>query len=356
MIQLSKRNELSLYQKITVKFTAILMALVALAIVLWVLGHNPITVYIELVKGSLGSLYRVKETINVVIPLTMTALGVLLAFKMKFWNIGAEGQIVMGAVAGSYVALFHSDLPRPILLLVMSLVAMIAGGLWAFIPGYFKVKYNSNETLFTLMMNYLAIQLVVFLQFSLWKDPKGFGFAKIAQFDANAIFPSVFGVHIGWIITLALVGIIYVLINHTKLGYEIAVVGTSQNTAKYAGMDVRATILKTIFLSGAVAGLVGIFQASAINGTLSVQVGGGYGFTAIIIAWLSGMSPIVIPFTAFFFAILTQGSSYIQTVFQIPQAVAEIMQAVILLFALGSEFFVAYRVNWVGFKKGGARK
>lgn len=346
MIKITKQRELPLLKVVLIKFAAIGFGLVLLGLFLAVMGHNPLKVYGELVLGALGSEYRIIETINVMIPLTITALGVLIAFKMKFWNIGAEGQIAMGAVAGTYVALFHSYLPGPLLLLGMVLFAMVAGGLWALIPAYFKVRYNSNETLFTLMMNYLAIQLIVFLQFSAWKDPKSFGFAKIAQFDAHAIFPKLFGVHIGWVVMLFLVFAIYMLINHTKLGYEICVVGTSKNTAKYAGIDVKNTILKTLFLSGAIAGIVGVFQASAINGTLSVQVSGGYGFTAIIIAWLSGMSTIVVPFTAFFFAILVQGANYIQTVFQIPQAIAEIMQAVILIFALGSEFFVTYKVEW----------
>lgn len=353
MLKITKHKELPVLQIVGIKLGAILAALMVLAFALIALGYNPIQVYIELVLGALGSPYRITETIHVMIPLTMTGLGVLIAFKMKFWNIGAEGQIAMGAIAGSYLALFHSNLPKPLLLLLMVVFAMLAGGIWAYIPAFFKVRYNSNETLFTLMMNYLAIQLIVFLQFSAWKDPKSFGFAKIAQFDSNAIFPKFFGVHIGWLVMVVLVFAIYMLINHTKLGYEICVVGTSKATAKYAGMDVKATTLKTLFISGAIAGMVGIFQASAINGTLSVQVSGGYGFTAIIIAWLSGMSTLVVPITAFFFAILTQGASYIQTVFQIPQAVAEVLQAVILLFALGSEFFVTYRIQWV--KKGALR-
>lgn len=352
MLSITKRKEMPLLQVVFIKLAAIFLGLVLLGLVLAAMGHNPLKVYGELVLGAVGSPYRIIETINVMIPLTITALGVLIAFKMKFWNIGAEGQIAIGAVAGSYLALFHSGLPKPVLLVGMVVFAMVAGGLWALIPAYFKVRYNSNETLFTLMMNYLAIQLIVFLQFSAWKDPKSFGFAKIAQFSDSAIFPKLLGVHVGWVVMAFLVFAIYMLINHTKLGYEICVVGTSKNTAKYAGMDVKATILKTLFLSGAIAGLVGIFQASAINGTLSVQVSGGYGFTAIIIAWLSGMSTLVVPVTAFFFAILTQGANYIQTVFQIPQAVAEVMQAVILIFALGSEFFVTYQVTWK--KRGGA--
>ncbi|MCK8059951.1 MULTISPECIES: ABC transporter permease [unclassified Fusibacter] len=350
MFRISKRASISFRRHLMIKTSAILLALLTLAIFLMLLGHNPIKVYGEMINGSLGSAYRVKETIKIAIPLTMTAIGILLAFKMKFWNIGAEGQIMMGAIGGTYIALYHTYLPTPILLLTMLVVAAVLGGLWALIPGFFKVRYDSNETLFTLMMNYIAIKIVVYLQFSLWKDPNGFGFAKIAQFDPKAVFPSIFGVHIGWVITILLVAVVYLLINHTKLGYEICVVGSSKNTAKYAGMNVDGTILKTVFLSGAIAGIVGIVQASAINGTLSVDVSGGYGFTAIIIAWLSGMSTLIIPITAFLFAILTQGAMFIQTAFQIPQSVAEILQAMILIFALGSEFFTAYEIKRISLK------
>lgn len=354
MFKISKRNQVTWHYKASVKIGAVFSALVVLSVLLLFLGHNPLQVYTQMVKGALGSAFRLKETLKIAIPLTLTALAVLLAFKMKFWNIGAEGQIMMGAVCGSYVALFHASLPAPVLLSLMAIAAIVGGGIWALIPGFFKVKYDANETLFTLMMNYIALQIVVFLQFSFWKDPEGFGFAKIAQFSEAAIYPKVLGLHMGWCITLFVIVWVYVLMNHTKLGYEICVVGSSKNTAKYAGIHVDHTILKTIFISGGLAGLVGILQASAVNGTLSVEVGGGYGFTAIIIAWLSGMSTLMIPLTAFFFAILTQGASFIQTAFQIPQAVAEVLQAMILLFALGSEFFTAYKVEWqVGLKKRG---
>jgi len=279
-------------------------------------------------------------------------LGIMLAFKMKFWNIGAEGQILMGAFAGSYVGLTFSSLPKPILLTLMLLAGVVGGGVWALIPTWFKVKYGTNETLFTLMMNYVALKWVIYLQYGPWKDPNALGFPKIPNFVDAAVLPKLFGVHIGWLIGIIFVVLVYVLINHTKLGFEISVIGSSQNTARYAGMNVRGIILKTLFIGGGLCGLAGIIQASAVSGNLSYEVSAGVGYTAIIIAWLSGMSAPLIPLTAFLFAILTQGASFIQTAFQIPQSAAEILQGMILISALASEFFINYRVDFgINFKK-----
>jgi len=252
----------------------------------------------------------------------------------------------MGAFAGSYVGLTFPTLPKPILLTLMLIAGVIGGGVWALIPAWFKVKYGTNETLFTLMMNYVALKWIIYLQYGPWKDPGALGFPKIPNFVDAGILPKLFGVHIGWLIAVALVIIVYVLINHTKLGFEVSVIGSSQNTARYAGMSVKGIILKTLFIGGGLCGLAGIIQASAVSGNLSHEVSAGIGYTAIIIAWLSGMSAPLIPITAFLFAILTQGASFIQTAFQIPQSAAEILQGMILIFALASEFFINYRVDF----------
>mgnify|MGYP003681904833 CR=1 FL=1 len=266
---------------------------------------------------------------------------------MKFWNIGGEGQICMGAVFATFVALNFTYLPKILLLALMMFAAIVGGGLWAFIPGYFKSKYNTNETLFTLMMNYIAIKIVTYLQYGPWKDPNAFGFPKIPNFVDNAILPKVFGVNIGWIIALVLVVMIHLLINHTKLGYEISVIGESENTGRYAGMKVDRIIVVAIIISGAICGITGMVQASAVNNTLSVQISSGIGYTGIIIAWLSGLKAPFVVLTSFLFSVLEQGGSFIQTAFQIPQSAADIFQGTILMFVLGSEFFVNYKISFI---------
>jgi simple sugar transport system permease protein len=197
------------------------------------------------------------------------------------------------------------------------------------------------------MMNYIGLKWIMYLQYGPWKDPNSLGFPKIANFTDNAILPKLFGVHIGWVIALLLVAAIYIFLKHTKKGYEIAVIGESIDTARYAGINIKRTILIAILLSGGLCGLVGMIQASAVNNTLSVEVTGGIGYTAIITAWLASLSAPVILLVSILFAALLEGGSYIQTVFGIPQSAAQIMQGIILFFVLGSEFFVRYKFIFV---------
>ncbi|NTW72636.1 MAG: ABC transporter permease [Eubacteriaceae bacterium] len=343
-MRIAKRSELTGNRILLVRLAAVAGALVFGGIFLLILGQNPFVIYGSMINGGLGSFFRFRETINTTIPLLLTSLGVMIAFKMKFWNIGAEGQIYMGAFAASYFALNFSDLPKPILLIVMAVAAMVMGGIWLLIPAWFKSKFGTNETLFTLMLNYVAIKWVTYLQYSLWKDPNAMGFPKIASFTENALIPKLFGIHIGWIISLIFIYLVYMFLSHTKTGYEISVIGESENTARYAGIDIKKAILKTMFISGGICGLVGMIQASGISGTLSVDLSGGVGFTAIITAWLSGLNPIVVGIVSFLFAMLQQGGSYIQTAYQIPSSAAEILQSLILFFVLASEFVIRYKV------------
>lgn len=338
-----KKSEPSKLKAAIIRIGAIILALVASSLFILLLKLNPLDVYIKMVQGAFGTPYRVKETIVKVIPLVITSLGIGIAFRMQFWNIGGEGQIAMGAFAASFFALNMSDMPKPLLLLLMMLAAMLAGGLWALIPAFFKAQWGTNETIVTLMMNYIGIKWVTYLQYGPWRDPKSLGFPKIANFSENAILPKLLGVHIGWVIALVLVVLVHIFINNTKKGYEIAVIGESINTARYAGIDIKKTILTAIMLSGGLCGLVGMIQASAVNNTLSVEITGGVGYTAIITSWLAALSAPAILLVSVLFAALLEGGSYIQTVFGIPQAAAEILQGIILFFVLGSEFFVRYK-------------
>ena len=344
MVRIAKRTDLTKRQSVMFRLLAILGALLAAGIFILFLGFNPFKVYLSMLDGSFGSMYRFKESIIQAIPLIVSSLGISIAFRMKFWNIGAEGQIIMGAFAASYFALYWSNLPAYVMLPLMFLASLAAGGIWALIPAIFKAHFGTNETLFTLMMNYIAQKIIVYVQYGPWKDPKAMGAGKIALFGDNAALPEVFGIHIGWIITVALVVLIYIFINKTKRGYEIQVIGESENTARYAGMNVKKIILSSLILSGALCGLVGMFQVSGVNHTLSYQVANGVGFTAIITTWLAGLSAPVIVIVCFLFAVLQQGGTFIQTAFNIHSSVAQLIQGMILFFVLGSEFFIQYRL------------
>lgn len=343
-LKITKREDTPRNKAILIRILSVVLSLVFAGLVIAILGYNPIEVFSSMISGALGSATRLRQTVTKAVPLIITSLGILVAFKMKFWNIGGEGQIMMGAFAAASVALF-TDLPKPLMLLCMAIAAMIAGGIWAFIPAIFKAKMGTNETIFTLMLNYIAIKFVTYLQYGPWKDPNSQGFPKVADFPPNAILPSVFGMHIGWIIALVLVALVYILINHTKKGFEISVVGESVQTARYAGMPISRIIILSMLLSGGLCGLTGMIQASAVEKTLSSVLSANYGFTAITTTWLSGLNAIAALFVCSAFAILVQGSSYIQISMSVPAAVADMIQAIILFFVLGSEFFLQYKVS-----------
>ena len=343
MIRIVKTKEKSKKQQMLLRLAAFVLALCAGGLFLLVLGNNPFAIYGTILSGAFRSEMAIQATIKIMIPLLIASLGVMLAFKMKFWNIGGEGQLIMGGVFASYFALFHADWPGFILFPVMFIAGIIGGGIWALIPAFFKVKFGTNETLFTLMLNYIALYLVSWLQEDPWRDPAANGFPKIASFDKSAVLPKLFGVQIGWVIALILVAILFVYLRYTKQGYEISVVGESRATATYAGMNVQKIILRTMFLSGAVAGIAGMVQVTGSDRTLTTGVAGGVGFTAIIVAWLAQLNPVSSLIIAFLFSVLEKGSSVVQSQFGLSTDCADVLQGIILFFVLGCEFFIRYK-------------
>ena len=327
------------------RLAAVVLALVVGGLFFLALGFNPIEVYVSLVEGAVGTTTALRMTARLCIPLLITSLAVTLAFKMRFWNIGAEGQIGVGAIAASYVAVYHDDMPRVLLLLVMAAVGFIAGGLYGAIPAYFKAKFGTNETLFTLMLNYVAFYTIQALAQGAWKDPAGMGFPKIARFSSQAQLPMVFGVHIGWIVALALVALVYWYLRCTKQGYELTVVGENENTARYAGIRVPRIYVRTMALSGALCGFAGFLAVSAVSHTLSTSTAGGRGFTAIIVAWLAKMNPFVMILISALLSFLDKGAVQIASDFGLNEYVSKIISGVILFFILGSEFFINYQVK-----------
>lgn len=343
MVKIITKQEPSRKQENLMRIGAVVIALIASGIVLAVMGFNPFSVFTKIVEGSVFSVYRFQETINKTIPLVVLSLGIAIAFKMKFWNIGAEGQLYMGAFGASLIVFNCGSLPAIILLPLMLITAFIFGGLYALIPAFLKLKFKTSESLVTLMLNYVAVQWITYLQYGPWKDPKVNGFPKIPIFPDNAILPKVFGVHIGWIIALVLVVLMTVLFRKTKLGYEIDVLGESSVTAQYAGMNIIKITIISIMISGGLCGIAGMMQASGIETSLSNQLSGGLGFTAVITTWLARLSPSFIVVVSFLFAMLLQGSTYLQSSLGIPSDVGNILQGIIIFFVLGSEFFIRYR-------------
>ena len=347
LIRLAKRDGMEVWKVWCIRCGSILFALLLGALVMGLAGANPVTAYGTMISGALGKKSAVRQTVKIAVPLLGCALAIAPCFKMRFWNIGAEGQITAGAIAASYFALFWANrLPSPVLLLVMGLAGALAGGLWALIPAFFKAKWNTNETLFTLMMNYIIIGVVRWLQGGPWEGRKGSQI--IPQFDEAACLPRVLGVHCGWIIVLVLVVFMHVYMNHTKHGYEIAVIGDSINTARYAGMNVGRVMMRTMFLSGAISGIVGFIVASGANNTLYDGVAGGVGFTSITVAWLSQLNAFAMVGISGLLAVLSKGAETLQTRMAVPTSISDIITGILLFCMLGCEFFINYKLIFRG--------
>ncbi|HSK68043.1 MAG TPA: ABC transporter permease [Candidatus Limnocylindria bacterium] len=344
-----QRGELSAPAAWGFRLLAVLAALAAGGLFLLSLGYNPFSVYASMIGGSLGTAGMQRETIKLAIPLALTSLGVLLAFKMRFWNIGAEGQFAMGAIAASYFAYFQAHLPSPLLLVLMALAAVLAAGLWGLVPAWFKTRFGTNETLFTLMLNYIVFYLITFLREGPWREGSG-GFAATPRFPRQARLPEVplpfvGNIHIGWIVLIVMAVLVFVYLKWTKHGYEITVVGENERTARYAGMPVKKIVLRTMFLSAAVCGLAGMLQVAGPDRQLTDAVAGGRGFQAVSVVWLARLSPFGSVFVSFLFAIMQKGSSMMQTEYRIPASMSDILQGIVLFCVLGAEFFLRFSLR-----------
>ncbi|MCL2405743.1 MAG: ABC transporter permease [Defluviitaleaceae bacterium] len=343
--RIAKRGAISKRKAWAVRAGGLLAALTAGALLILALGHNPLAVYADMVNSAFGDRTGFNQLVRIAVPLLGASLAVGLAFKMRFWNIGAEGQILVGGIAATYFALFqYQNIPRPLLLITMAVVGAAAGAIWGFIPAFFRAKWGTNETLFTLMLNYVAFGFISYLQSGPWQCPIQGGFPIISMFDPVARLPRVFDIHIGWIIVLVLTVLVHFYLRKSKQGYQLSVVGQSENTARYAGMNVARIIIRTMIISGAISGLVGFMQVSGSHFTLNDTVTGGVGFTAITVAWLAQLNPLIMIIVSLFIATLTRGSIRIQTSFDIPATIASVFIGIILFFMLACEFFVNYRI------------
>ncbi len=344
MLKIQKKQGLSKNKESLLRVGSVIAALVAAGIVMALLGYNPFELYRKMIKGALGTKFNRTATIEKCIPLLVMSLGVSIAFKMKFWNIGAEGQFYMGAFGATLIWMLLPNLPIYLMIPLMMLASVIFGGLYALIPAILMHKLGTSETLVTLMLNYIAIKWITYLSLGPWKDPAARGQAKIYAFSKNATLPDVFGIHIGWIIALVLVVLVYILMKYSKFGFEIAVLGENPATARYAGMNVVKTLIFAVLISGGICGLAGMLQATGSEGRLGDNISAGLGFTAIITAWLARLSAPMILVSSFLFAVLLQGGSALGALTDIPASVAETIQGIILFFVLASEFFTNYKI------------
>lgn len=345
MIRISKRDGMVWWKSWLVRIVAVALALVVCAgLIVLITDYNPMEIYASMIQGSFGSARKVWITLQKTAMLLCIALAVTPAFKMRFWNIGAEGQVLMGALAtaGCMIA-FGNTMPLWALIPLMVVAAMAAGILWSVIPAYCRARWGTNETLFTLMMNYVAIQLVSYC-ITFWENPAGSNTVGIID---GGWLPSLFGqkylLNIV-VVTLLTVGM-YIYLQYSKQGYEITVVGESQNTARYIGINVKSVIVRTMTLTGAICGLAGLMLVAGTDHTISTNTVGGQGFTAIMVSWLAKFNPVVMALTSFLLIFLERGSGEIATAFRLNESVSDILTGIILFFIIGCEFFVNYKVN-----------
>lgn len=310
------------------------------AIFLAATGHDPWTAYREMTVGALGSPYAIEQTMIKAIPLMLTGLGVALAFTMGLWNIGAEGQLVAGALAASWLALTASTLPAPVMLPGLILLGAAGGAAWAFIPAVLKAFVGVNEIISTLMLNYVALLWVDYLVFGSWSDPTAFSFPYSRPFPEQAHFPTLVGdIHIGLVFALIAALALAALLQRTHWGYEIRTIGASLPAARYAGMRVRRNVLLVMAASGALAGLAGVGEVSGVIHRIQQGLSPGYGFTAIIVAWVARLNPWAVVLVALLFAALLNGGFVIQTA-GVPAAIAYMIQAFVLFLVLASEYLL----------------
>ena len=347
-IHISKRTELPWYKAWAIRGIAILLALVTCAVVTMLLtGENPISIYSTIFYGAFGTTRRSWVTIQELAVLLGISLAVTPAFKMRFWNIGAEGQVLIGGLATAACMICLADkLSNGMVILCMIVASILAGAVWGFLPAFFKAKWNTNETLFTLMMNYIATQLAAYY-IIVWEVPKGSGkIGIINQGTEIGWLPQIGNQYLLSIVVVAILTVfMYIYLSRSKHGYEIAVVGESQRTASYAGIKVERVIIRTMVLSGAVCGLMGLLLVGGINHTLTTTVVDGRGFTAVMVSWMAKFNPLVMILTSLLLVFLSRGASEISSTFGLNHSFADILTGIIIFFIIGSEFFITYKIN-----------
>ena len=316
---IAKRDALPWWKSWGIRAIAVLLALVVCGLVTVLLtGENPFGVYATMLEGAFGTPRRIWSLFQSLAMLLCVSLAVTPAFKMRFWNIGAEGQVLIGGLATAACMILLGDkLPAPLLLLLIVVASVVAGAIWALIPAIFKAYWNTNETLFTLMMNYIAIQLVSYFTY-IFSVPKGSGQIGVINRNTMAGWLPTIGKYnylLNILIVLALTIAMYIYLKYSKHGYEIAVVGESENTARYIGINVKKVILRTMLLSGAVCGIAGLLLVAGTDHTITPETAGGRGFTAIMVSWLAKFNPLYMIFTSFLIVFLEKGAGEISTIF-----------------------------------------
>ena len=348
LFHISKRDTLPLSKALLIRGGILLLALVFCGLITTILtGKNPIDVYATILSGAFGTSRRIGVTFRNVAVLLGLSLAVTPAFKMRFWNIGAEGQTMIGCLATTTCMILLGDkVSTPVLIVISLAASIVAGAIWGFLPAFFKAKWNTNETLFTLMMNYVAMQLASYF-IIIWEVPKGAGKIGIINQDSHAGWlPTVGNEYLLPILIVALMtGFMFIYLQYSKHGYEIAVVGESQRTASYAGIKVDRVIVRTMILSGSLCAMMGFLMTSGIDHTLTTTIVDSRGFTAVMVSWMSKFNPFIMIAASLLLVTMDRGASEVSSTLGLNHSFADILTGIILFFIIATEFFITYKVT-----------
>ncbi len=356
-VNVTDRENISARQTFVILLLSLLAGLFAIGLIFLLNGRNPFYAIYKIFSGSFGSIYGIKETITKAIPLILIGGGLALAFRAKFWNIGAEGQLLMGAVFGTWVGLnLGPHLPSYVIIPLMFMAGFLGGALWGLIPAFLKIKYAINEVITTLMLNYICAEFLTMLIVGPWKGKTKFGFPYTDDLPESAILSLIPGSRIHYpTLILAVVSVIIlgVMIYRTRFGYEVRVIGDNPDAAKYAGIDFFKTTLVVMAVSGGLAGFAGIGEVAGIHHYLSYpySISSGYGFTAIIVAWLAKLNPFFVVVSAIFFSGILVGGDAIQSSLQLPAATVDVCNGTLLVFLIMGDFFMKNKVKLRFFKR-----
>lgn len=345
-LRVAKRQEPLGWGSFFVLFAALFFSLFLSGVLLFLGGTPPLDGILALFTGGFGSLWALQDSLLKAIPIFLCSLGVAVAFRLQVWNIGAEGQFALGAIGATWVALTFPDLPAYAMLPAMIVAAVVAGGIWGIIPAILRQKLKTNEIIVTLMMNYIAILLLQYLVYGSWKDPMSFGFPMTPEFSEAAIVGKIGESSINWgLAHCAVLGIVvWAFFAFSKIGFELKAAGSSVPAVKYAGIRYDFLVILVMGMSGALAGWAGFLEASATINRLQPTIMVGYGYTAIVVAWLARLHPLSIAIASFLIAGLRVGVENLQLDYQVPAAFGGIIEGLILLTVLAGGFFTYYKI------------
>jgi len=347
LFHLVKRDVTDKKTPIIVRAVAILISFVVCTLItVFLVDTNPFQFIGLMFSGSFGTFKRILNLLQKLAILLCISLALAPAFKMRFWNTGAEGQVLIGGLACAACMINLGFIPDFLLIPIMAIAAIVAGAIWAVIPAIFKAHFGTNETLFTLMLNYVAMQLIALFS-TIWENPKGSGHIGVIS---SGRFPKIFGQHyiLNILIVILITVAMHIYLKYTKHGYEIDVVGESENTARYIGIDVKKVIIRTMIISGAVCGIAGLLLVGGTDHTITENTAGGQGFTAIMVTWLAKFNPVYMIMTAFLIVFLQSGASEVVSTFSgsLNGSYADILTGIVLFFIIGSEFFLRYQIKF----------